>query len=136
MTADTDNPLVMEVLTASSTAYSYYPDVKISEVCKSVSLVAELSLRKRFGCRQATPLSHLMSLIIIINNICINVGNTCIQPKLHAVRVSHSRLSLQYRHKPSTPTENPCTSATETRISLSQNMTTNVQQGRLLIKVF
>ena len=36
MTADTDNPLVMEVLTASSTAYSYYPDVKISEVCKAL----------------------------------------------------------------------------------------------------
>lgn len=35
MTADPDNPLVMEVLTASSTAYSYYPDVKISEVQSS-----------------------------------------------------------------------------------------------------
>ena len=32
MTADPDNPLVLEVLTAASTAYSYYPDVKISEV--------------------------------------------------------------------------------------------------------
>ena len=32
MTADPENPLVLEVLTASSTAYSYYPDVKISEV--------------------------------------------------------------------------------------------------------
>ncbi|CAH3018268.1 unnamed protein product [Porites evermanni] len=31
MTADPENPLVLEVLTASSTAYSYYPDVKISE---------------------------------------------------------------------------------------------------------
>lgn len=60
MTADTDNPLVLEVLTASSTAYSYYPDVKISEVCESVLLVAELSCKKRFGCKQAMPLSHLM----------------------------------------------------------------------------
>jgi len=32
MTADPDNPLVLEVVTASSTAYSYYPDLKISEV--------------------------------------------------------------------------------------------------------
>ena len=40
MTADTDNPLVLEVVTASSTAYSYYPDVKISEVCESVLFVA------------------------------------------------------------------------------------------------
>ena len=39
MTADTDNPLVLEVLTASSTAYSYYPDVKISEVCKVCCVV-------------------------------------------------------------------------------------------------
>jgi len=31
MTADSDNPLVLEILTASSTAYSYYPDEKISE---------------------------------------------------------------------------------------------------------
>jgi len=31
MTADNDNPLVLEILTASSTAYSYYPDEKISE---------------------------------------------------------------------------------------------------------
>lgn len=32
MTADSDNPLVLEILTASSTAYSYFPDEKISEV--------------------------------------------------------------------------------------------------------
>ena len=32
MTADTDNPLVLEILTASSTAYSYYTDEKITEV--------------------------------------------------------------------------------------------------------
>lgn len=32
MTADSDNPLVLEILTASSTAYSYYPDEKITEV--------------------------------------------------------------------------------------------------------
>ena len=32
MTADPDNPLVLEILTASSTAYSYYTDEKISEV--------------------------------------------------------------------------------------------------------
>merc|ERR1712168_1724887 len=31
MTADSDNPLVLEILTASSTAYSYYSDEKISE---------------------------------------------------------------------------------------------------------
>jgi len=31
MTADPDNPLVLEILTASSTAYSYYTDEKISE---------------------------------------------------------------------------------------------------------
>jgi len=31
MTADSDNPLVLEILTASSTAYSYFPDEKISE---------------------------------------------------------------------------------------------------------
>lgn len=31
MTADSDNPLVLEILTASSTAYSYYPDEKITE---------------------------------------------------------------------------------------------------------
>jgi oligosaccharyltransferase complex subunit beta len=31
MTADSDNPLVLEILSASSTAYSYYPDDKISE---------------------------------------------------------------------------------------------------------
>ncbi|PFX29933.1 dolichyl-diphosphooligosaccharide--protein glycosyltransferase 48 kDa subunit-like [Stylophora pistillata] len=49
MTADPDNPLVMEVLTASSTAYSYYPDVKISEyphaVGKSTLLIAGLQAR-------------------------------------------------------------------------------------------
>ncbi|XP_031557244.1 dolichyl-diphosphooligosaccharide--protein glycosyltransferase 48 kDa subunit-like [Actinia tenebrosa] len=49
MTADTDNPLVLEVVTASSTAYSYYPDVKISEyphaVGKSTLLVAALQAR-------------------------------------------------------------------------------------------
>ena len=33
MTADPDNPLVLEILTASSTAYSYFPDEKITEVC-------------------------------------------------------------------------------------------------------
>lgn len=38
MTADNDNPLVLEILTASSTAYSYYPDEKISEVIKLVWL--------------------------------------------------------------------------------------------------
>ena len=32
MTADTDNPLVLEILSASSTAYSYYTDEKITEV--------------------------------------------------------------------------------------------------------
>jgi len=31
MTADSDNPLVLEILTASSSAYSYYADEKISE---------------------------------------------------------------------------------------------------------
>lgn len=49
MTADPDNPLVLEVLTASSTAYSYYPDVKISEyphaVGKSTLLIAGLQAR-------------------------------------------------------------------------------------------
>ena len=49
MTADLDNPLVLEVVTASSTAYSYYPDVKISEyphaVGKSTLLVAALQAR-------------------------------------------------------------------------------------------
>ena len=88
MTADTDNPLVMEVLTASSTAYSYYPDVKISEVCK-VFIV--LSFRNRFGWKQARPLSHL----IIINNIRRkwrlgaqeNKPNTCLQPQAHDVHV-------------------------------------------------
>ena len=38
MTADSDNPLVLEILTASSTAYSYFPDEKISEVIYSHSL--------------------------------------------------------------------------------------------------
>ena len=33
MVADQDNPLTLEILSASSTAYSYYPDDKISEVC-------------------------------------------------------------------------------------------------------
>ena len=32
MIADSDNPLVLEILTASSTAYSYFPDEKITEV--------------------------------------------------------------------------------------------------------
>jgi len=49
MTADADNPLVLEVLTASSTAYSYYPDAKISEyphaVGKSTLLIAALQAR-------------------------------------------------------------------------------------------
>ncbi|KAM7445306.1 hypothetical protein ABFA07_006185 [Porites harrisoni] len=49
MTADPENPLVLEVLTASSTAYSYYPDVKISEyphaVGKSTLLIAGLQAR-------------------------------------------------------------------------------------------
>ncbi|KAK3738104.1 hypothetical protein QZH41_013842 [Actinostola sp. cb2023] len=49
MTADIDNPLVLEVVTASSTAYSYYPDSKISEyphaVGKSTLLVAALQAR-------------------------------------------------------------------------------------------
>lgn len=44
MTADTDNPLVLEILTASSTAYSYYTDEKISEypmaVGKNTLLIA------------------------------------------------------------------------------------------------
>ncbi|XP_065655866.1 dolichyl-diphosphooligosaccharide--protein glycosyltransferase 48 kDa subunit [Hydra vulgaris] len=31
MIADSDNPLVLEILTASSTAYSYFPDEKITE---------------------------------------------------------------------------------------------------------
>ncbi|EDO40875.1 predicted protein [Nematostella vectensis] len=49
MTTDVDNPLVLEVVTASSTAYSYYPDVKITEyphaVGKSTVLVAALQAR-------------------------------------------------------------------------------------------
>ncbi|XP_044169192.1 dolichyl-diphosphooligosaccharide--protein glycosyltransferase 48 kDa subunit-like [Acropora millepora] len=49
MTADPDNPLVLEVVTASSTAYSYYPDLKISEyphaVGKSTLLIAGLQAR-------------------------------------------------------------------------------------------
>lgn len=44
MTADPDNPLVMDVLTASSTAYSYYPDVKISEVCTSFLCTLKLQV--------------------------------------------------------------------------------------------
>lgn len=46
MTADIDNPLVLEVVTASSTAYSYYPDVKISEVISEKNIIYVLSLTK------------------------------------------------------------------------------------------
>ena len=32
MVADQDNPLTLDILSASSTAYSYYPDNAITEV--------------------------------------------------------------------------------------------------------
>ena len=47
MTADPDNPLVLEVLTASSTAYSYYPDVKISEVNSFFFITKDQGLSER-----------------------------------------------------------------------------------------
>lgn len=40
---DPDNPLVLEVLTASSTAYSYDPDKEISEVCEISKLMYKIS---------------------------------------------------------------------------------------------
>ncbi|KAI8500462.1 PREDICTED: dolichyl-diphosphooligosaccharide--protein glycosyltransferase 48 kDa subunit-like [Branchiostoma belcheri] len=49
MVADTDNPLVLDVLTGSSTSYSFYPDEKVSEyphaVGKNTLLVAALQAR-------------------------------------------------------------------------------------------
>ncbi|XP_065061237.1 dolichyl-diphosphooligosaccharide--protein glycosyltransferase 48 kDa subunit-like [Rhopilema esculentum] len=49
MVADQDNPLTLEILSASSTAYSYYPDDKISEyphaVGKSTLLIGGLQAR-------------------------------------------------------------------------------------------
>ena len=49
MTADVDNPLVLSVLTASSTAYSFNPDEKIEEfphaVGKNTLLVSALQAR-------------------------------------------------------------------------------------------
>lgn len=47
MTADPDNPLVLEVVTASSTAYSYYPDLKISEVKWKCHVNGELYVDQR-----------------------------------------------------------------------------------------
>ncbi|XP_070561467.1 dolichyl-diphosphooligosaccharide--protein glycosyltransferase 48 kDa subunit-like [Ptychodera flava] len=49
MTADPDNPLVLDILHASSTAYSFFPDEKITEyphaVGKNTLLVAALQAR-------------------------------------------------------------------------------------------
>jgi len=75
----------MEVLTASSTAYSYYPDVKISEVCKAFNV---LSFRKRFGCKRARPLPCLILLdrFVAIGG-CMpgrNKSNPCPQAWAHS----------------------------------------------------
>lgn len=49
MTVDPDNPLLLEVLTASSSSYSYHADVPISEyphaVGKSTLLIAAMQAR-------------------------------------------------------------------------------------------
>ena len=49
MTADPENPLLLEVLTASSSSYSYYADVAISDyphaVGKSTLLITALQAR-------------------------------------------------------------------------------------------
>ena len=49
MTVDPDNPLLLEVLTASSTSYSYHSDIAISEyphaVGKSTLLITAMQAR-------------------------------------------------------------------------------------------
>ena len=49
MTADPDNPLLLDVLTASTSSYSYHADVAISEyphaIGKSTLLLAALQAR-------------------------------------------------------------------------------------------
>jgi oligosaccharyltransferase complex subunit beta len=49
MTADPDNPLVLEILSGSSTSYSFFPDEEIKEyphaVGKSTLLIAGLQAR-------------------------------------------------------------------------------------------
>merc|ERR1719378_80248 len=53
MVADQDNPLTLEILTASSTAYSYYPEDKISEyphaIGKSTLLIGGQQARNNAG---------------------------------------------------------------------------------------
>lgn len=49
MTVDSDNPLLLEVLTTSSSAYSYHPDISITDyphaVGKSTLLISALQAR-------------------------------------------------------------------------------------------
>ena len=68
MTADPDNSLVLEVVTGSSTAYSYYPDTKISEVCiilhkvlNGISLRAELAQMMMIMIMVIVPSHSMMS---------------------------------------------------------------------------
>lgn len=70
MTADPDNPLVMDVLTASSTAYSYYPDVKISEVYMYIHVLLHTLIK---WAAWTSPMAHLKLFFIISSSSFVSI---------------------------------------------------------------